>query len=67
MLLEQGDDAARGAGTEQRSPLGQAAEVVGVEAVHVLAGIDGVDDRRGVDLGGQGELDQDAVHLLVGV
>jgi hypothetical protein len=43
------------------------AHVDGMKAVHILGGIDGVEEALGVDLGGQGQLDEDAVDLVAGV
>lgn len=38
-----------------------------MEAVDVFAHVDGVDHRVGVDAVGEGELDEDAVHVVAGV
>ena len=45
----------------------EAAEVGGVEAVHVLCGVDGVEDGALVDVGGEGELLEDGVEAWVGI
>ena len=60
-------DAQRRAGDEPRTALRQQAEVLRVEAVHVLQRRDPLDDRPLVDLPRQGHLDEDAVHRRVGV
>jgi hypothetical protein len=46
---------------------GEASGVDGVEAIHILGGIDGCEDFRGIGSGGQRQLHEDAVHLGIGV
>ena len=53
--------------TKRGSPMQQAANVLGVNAVDVLARIDGEQHAPRVDAGGQRQLDQDAVDAAVGV
>ncbi len=61
--LQQGHDALGRAGAQHGHAQNQPADVVGVEAVHVLGGQDALDDRLLVDLIRQRQLDQDAVDL----
>ena len=51
---EQGHDAFRGAGAQEGHALGQAADVVGMETVHVLVRVDALQQQGGVQVGGQG-------------
>src|SRR5690606_8351563 len=41
--------------------------IFGMESIYILRWIDGVDDLFLVDVIGEGELDEDAVHRVVGV
>ncbi|MCY1536511.1 hypothetical protein D9M68_719710 [compost metagenome] len=59
--VQQCHDAFRCAGAEQGDALGQAADVVRVETVHVLVGVDAFQQQRSVEVFGQRQLDQDAV------
>ena len=59
--------ALRRAGHEAGAAAHEQAEALGVEAVDVFAHVDGVDHRVGVDAVGEGELDEDAVHVVAGV
>mmetsp|Transcript_15525 Transcript_15525/g.33698 ORF Transcript_15525/g.33698 Transcript_15525/m.33698 type:complete len:222 (-) Transcript_15525:405-1070(-) len=69
VALQQLNAALGCAGHEQgvAPPHGQAADVLGVEAVHILLDADGVQDGLLVDVLGQRQLDQDAVDLGVSV
>ncbi len=58
---EQGHDALRRAGAQEGDALGQAADVVGMEAVHVLVRVDALQQLGGIEVGGEGQLDQNAV------
>lgn len=64
-LVEQGDDALGGAREDAGLVEPKARYVLGVEAVHILFGGDGGDDFLLVDMLGQRQLHQDAVHLRV--
>ncbi len=66
-VLEHQDAALRRAGNEGLAAGPQAAGIDDVKAVDVLVRIDGIDHGIGIDLVGQGELDQDAVDAVVGV
>jgi hypothetical protein len=58
--------AARGStGNQPGTPADKAAEVDGMEAVHVFGGIDAFEDAFGVHLWGKRKLDEDAVHVIV--
>src|SRR5205807_2207959 len=54
----------RGAGGDPRPALGEQPEVAGMEAVDVLLRRHRVEDARGVDVGGEGQLDEDGVDRL---
>ena len=60
--LDHADAARRSAGQVARLADLHTAHVDGREAVHILLGRDGVDDSLLVDLGGQRQLHQNAVH-----
>ena len=45
----------------------QSAHIQGVESVHILLGVDDVDERRFVDVVGQGKLDQNTVDPVIAV
>ena len=45
----------------------EASDVVRVEAVDVLPGIDALDDALGIDVLGQRQLHEDRVHLRIGI
>jgi hypothetical protein len=62
--LENFDDACGRAGREGWTAGLQAACIHRVEAVDVFGWIDGVEELFGVDLGGEGELDEDAVDFV---
>ena len=66
MILQQHQTAERGTGHQRRlGPLGAGHEAAGIddmEAVDVLVRVDGIDDGLLVDLVGQWQLHQDAVH-----
>src|SRR5690606_21703068 len=59
--LEQTDDAQGSAGAQQGHPLGQASDVIGMKAVHVLVRANALEQLGGVQVGGQRQLYQDAV------
>jgi len=59
--FQQGHDALRRAWAQQRHALGQAADIVGVEAVHIFIRTDALEQQRGVQVLGQRQLHQDAV------
>ena len=59
-----GGGVAGGRNREARHP---AADVIGMEAVHVLVRVDALQDLLGVDLLGQRQLHQDAGDLGVGI
>ena len=52
-------------GSEPFTALGQQADVEGVEGVHVLLGVDGLDDGILIDMIGQRQLDKDAVNVRI--
>ena len=68
--VEQLDDAGRRAGREARAVLHEPADVDRMEAVHVLCGIERVEDALlgvGAHRVGQRDLDEDAVvHVAAG-
>src|SRR6266404_1861085 len=55
------------AGDQAGTSADEAAEIDGVEAVHVLGGIDGFEDALGIDLRGKRELNQDAINVVVAI
>ena len=55
------------AGDQAGAPADEAAEIHGMEAVHVFEGIDGFEDALGVHLRRKRELDEDAVDVVVAV
>src|SRR5882724_2694718 len=55
------------AGDQAGTSADEATEIDGVEAVHVLGGIDGFEDALGIDLRGKRELNQDAVNVVVAI
>ena len=55
----------RSRGGEPLATLGQEADVEGVEGVHVLQGVDGLDDGILIDVIWQWQLDEDAVDVRV--
>ncbi|MCY1177227.1 hypothetical protein D9M73_175270 [compost metagenome] len=61
--FEQGDDAFWRARAQQRDALGQAADVIRVETVHVLVRADALQQFGGIQVLGQGQLQQDAVDV----
>jgi len=63
--VQQGDDACGRAGSQGRFALHQAADVVGVEAVHILVRADLYQNGVWVHMVGQGKLHQDAVYVRV--
>jgi len=48
-------------------PLTRRPRLTGMEAVHVFGGIDGFEDALGVDLRGEGKLDENAVDVVVAI
>ena len=66
-MAKQGHDAARRAWAQAELTQGQMADVFRMEAVHVLARVDPVDQAVGVRDARQRQLDQDAVDLGIGV
>lgn len=66
-LAEHGHDALRCAGPEYGTSLGEAPEVVGMEAVDILLRIDPIDDFIGVELRGEGALHQNPMHRRIGI
>ncbi len=67
VMVEQPHHPGGGAGPETGPAQHEQPETVGVEPVDVLGRVDLGDDRLTVEAPGQRELDQDAVHLVVGV
>ena len=65
--LQNLDDSRRGAGRQRRPARLQAARVYRVEAVHVLGRGDGIEQGFRIDVGGQRQLDENAVNLVAGV
>jgi hypothetical protein len=61
------DDSGRSAGSESGLTLLEAAGVHGMESVNIFVGEDGVEHAAGVDVGGEGELDEDSVNVVAGV
>src|SRR5690554_546256 len=59
--LEQTDDAQGSAGAQQGHPLGQASDVIGMKALHVLVRTNALEQLGGVQVGSQRQLYQDAV------
>jgi len=55
------------AGDESRASADQATEADGMKAVNVFCGIDGFENALGVDLSGEGKLDENAVDGVVAV
>jgi hypothetical protein len=64
---QQRGDAARRARAQAELAQRQVADVLRMEAVDVLARVDAVDEAGRVATVRQGQLDQDAVHLGIGV
>ncbi len=64
---QQHQAAERGAGHDALAAGRQQADIGQVKAVDILGRIDGGDDRVLVDLVGQGQLHQDAVHRRIGI
>lgn len=67
IAFEQGHDSGRSAGAQTGQAQGQTAHVHGMEAVHVLGGIDQVQAFLAVQALGQGQLQEDAVNGRIGV
>ena len=65
--LENLDDSGGRAGRERGTAGLQAAGVDGMKAVDIFLGRDGIEQRLGVDLRGQRQLDEDAVDVVAGV
>jgi len=55
------------AGDQAGTSADEAAEVDGMEAVHVFGGIDGFEDALSVDLRRKGELNENAVNVVVAI
>ena len=55
------------AGDQAGTSANEAAEVDGMEAVHIFGGIDGFEDALGIHLRGKRELDQDTVDVVVAI
>lgn len=62
---EEGEDAQWGGTDEAGQADGEATNVDGVEAIDVLAMIDGLDDFLAVDVAGEGQLDDEAVDASI--
>ena len=60
-------NAVRGAGSEQCLADNKPTDVGEVEAVHVLRGVDGLQDPPHLDVVGERQLNQDPVHALTRV
>ncbi len=60
-VLQKADDPVGRAGTHERDALREAADVVGMEPIHVLRRVDPLDHRGAADLFRQGQLHQDAI------
>ena len=67
VAAQQLDNARRRAGNHTRQPEGEPPHVLGMEAVHILGGIDGQQAAGGVQPGGQRQLQQNAVHIGAGI
>ena len=66
-ILQQHDAAERRAGYEAFLPDAQPPDIDDVEAVHILVRVDRGDHHLLVDMLGQRQLDEDAVHRRIGV
>jgi len=55
------------AGDQAGTSADEAAEIDGMEAVHVFGGIDGFQDALGINLRGERELNQNAVNVVVAI
>ena len=53
------------AGDEAWAAADQTAQIYGMKAVDVFRGIDGFENALGIDLGREGKLNQNAVHVIV--
>ena len=62
---EEGEDAQWGGADEAGQADGEAADIDGVEAVDVLAMVDGLDDFLAVDVAREGQLDDEAVDASI--
>src|SRR3546814_4441259 len=65
--LQQFDHAERCARPQHRQALGEAADVVRVEAIDVLVGANAFGDADRIDVAGQRQLHEDAVDVVVGI
>ena len=66
-MPKQGHHASRSARAQAKPAQRQPPHVDRLETVHVLAGVDAIDQRILVDVTGQRRLHQDAVHVRVGI
>ena len=66
-MAQQGHDPRGRAGTQSGQAHGQAALIVGMQTVHILARADGLQAGLSLEADGQGQLEQNAVHLVVHV
>ena len=55
------------AGDQAGASADEAAEIEGMEAVHVLGRIDGFKNALGIDLRGKRKLDENAVDIVVAI
>src|SRR6266851_5722224 len=55
------------AGDQAGAPADEAAEIDGMETVHVFGGINGFQNALGIDLRGKRKLDEDAVDVVVAI
>src|SRR5210317_1178160 len=65
VVAQQVHDSQGGAGAKTRDSLGQAADVIRVKAVDILARVDALDDDAWIDRVGQRQLNQHTIHAFV--
>src|SRR5471030_279184 len=65
--FQQGHDAFRGAGAQQRYTLGQTTDVIRMETVNILVRANALQQLRGVEVFWQRQLQQDAVDVRIAI
>ena len=67
VAFQQSHDAQRRGRDEARQADGHAPDILGMEAIDILARVDGLNDFLLVDMPGQGQLHNEAVNVVVEV
>ena len=65
VALQQGDDAEGRSRDEARQTDGHASHVDGMETIHILTIVDSLNNLLLVDVLGQGQLNDETIHILV--